>query len=363
MSLKDLAARTAGVAAREVERAPEREARTAPVRTYDLTQRLHAAEGEVEALKAKLEEERAANAARAAAGDQTAEEMLPVSLIDDSPYQSRLKLKRSRVEAVGASMKLTGQVSPITVRKKADGRYELIKGHTRKYGAINEGITELRALVVVRSDLEAVIDLWLDNTGDENTEYEFALMYRDAIDQGIAKTQKDIGKLFTHSQGAVSKRLKMLKLPEPVQGKLRETPDLFGSETADVVMDLWESHPAHHDIILRGLDRLVVDERDEETEGMEQSNKPKPMQQNALKPWVMQQISLVTKKEANKGSRGDDNHYIPHAGGANAFVTIPKGRDLVLRLADKALDYDQTRKAVEEFLTKYVMERDVAKAN
>lgn len=267
---------------------------------------------------------------------------LDVALLDDAPYQSRLKINPEHVDEIGQSLLSAGQRSPITVRRKANGRFEIIKGHTRKYGAISRGIKTLRALVVDRNDREAKLDLWLDNEGRGNTDYEYACMFREALDEKYATTQEGVANLFGRSQGNVSKCLAMLKLPAPVLSMLDKEPGLIGAAAAPVVQELWAAYPKHTDLILQGLQRIA--------EGADQ---------NGLKPWVLQKVNSAQRASSPRAR----NHQLPHPSGAAALVTIEKGRDLVLRLADPDMDYDETRKAVEGFLSHWLIERNNAKSN
>ena len=56
-----------------------------------------------------------------------------------------------------ASIKANGLLNPIIVRKKVDGRYELISGHRRKRAYEILKIKKIRAIVVDVDDNEAVI--------------------------------------------------------------------------------------------------------------------------------------------------------------------------------------------------------------
>lgn len=67
------------------------------------------------------------------------------------------------------SIKTNGLLNPLTVRKKEDGRYELISGHRRKMAMELIGITEANVYVKELSDDEATIEMVDSN------------MYRDII--------------------------------------------------------------------------------------------------------------------------------------------------------------------------------------
>ena len=75
-------------------------------------------------------------------------EEIPLELIDpfpDHPYKVRDDEDMQNLEE---SIKEYGVLTPATVRKKADGRYELLSGHRRKMACEKAGLFTLRAEVV-----------------------------------------------------------------------------------------------------------------------------------------------------------------------------------------------------------------------
>lgn len=89
--------------------------------------------------------------------------MLEVSLLDDSPYQYRLVYPQDGLEKLAKLLLRIGQITPIRVRPKSDGRYEIINGHRRKRAALIAGMTHLSALVVDVDDVRAAIEVMVDN--------------------------------------------------------------------------------------------------------------------------------------------------------------------------------------------------------
>lgn len=75
-------------------------------------------------------------------------EEIPLELIDpfpDHPYKVR---DDEDMQNLVESIKEYGVLTPATVRKKADGRYELLSGHRRKMACEKAGLFTLRAEVV-----------------------------------------------------------------------------------------------------------------------------------------------------------------------------------------------------------------------
>lgn len=259
------------------------------------------------------------------------EMMLNVELLDSSPYQTRLNISSERVDELSASFKSGGQSTPITVRVVTPGRYEIIKGETRKRAAINIGWHQIRALVVVRDDQAAERDVMLDNQGLELNEYELAVTFERAKGKGYARTQAELADFFACSQSKVSKCLAMLELPEAAKAFLNASPGLFGAAAAKVITTLWKEHPDDHEIILKGIERI--------RDGAEQ---------NGLKAWVTQQMKADTKR-----SKVPQRHVIPSAAGTPRYVTRVKDRDIIVRCSDHTIDPQQVQKWIDEALRKH----------
>ncbi len=82
---------------------------------------------------------------------------LPTESIDpfpDHPYQ--VKDDEAMTELV-ESIKTNGVITPVTVRKMDNGRYQLISGHRRKHACELAGIAEIPAAIIVCTDEEATV--------------------------------------------------------------------------------------------------------------------------------------------------------------------------------------------------------------
>ena len=56
---------------------------------------------------------------------------IPVDLIEPNPYQPRMSFDQEALEELAESIKTLGLIQPITVRRKSDGRYQIISGERR----------------------------------------------------------------------------------------------------------------------------------------------------------------------------------------------------------------------------------------
>ena len=57
--------------------------------------------------------------------------LLSIDLLDDNPFQPRVKMDSSELEELVESLSSKGQIQAIVVRPKSDGRYITVAGHRR----------------------------------------------------------------------------------------------------------------------------------------------------------------------------------------------------------------------------------------
>ena len=82
---------------------------------------------------------------------------VPLSEIDDFPEHPYRVLDDEDMEGLMESIKERGVITPAMVRKKDDGRYEMISGHRRKRACERLGLPSMRCEVVNVSRDEAII--------------------------------------------------------------------------------------------------------------------------------------------------------------------------------------------------------------
>ena len=82
---------------------------------------------------------------------------IPLSEIDDFPdHPFQVKLDEDMAQLV-ESILANGIITPVTLRKKGDGRYEMIAGHRRKKACEIGGFTTIKAEIKELTQEEATI--------------------------------------------------------------------------------------------------------------------------------------------------------------------------------------------------------------
>ena len=120
---------------------------------------------------------------------------IPISEIDDfpdHPYQVRLD---EDMDQLVQSVKERGIITPVTLRKKDDGRYEIVSGHRRKKACELAGLSTVKAEIKELTRDEAII-LMVESNYQRSailpSEKAFAYKMRlDAIKRQAGRPSKD----------------------------------------------------------------------------------------------------------------------------------------------------------------------------
>ena len=122
---------------------------------------------------------------------------IPIDEIDDFPDHPFKVRDDEDMITLQLSIRERGVITPATVRKKEDGRYELISGHRRKRACKNLGLKTLRCEVVELSREEATILMVESNFQRSQilpSEKAFAYKMRlDAMKRQSGRPSKDNG--------------------------------------------------------------------------------------------------------------------------------------------------------------------------
>ena len=84
-------------------------------------------------------------------------ETIDISLIDDFKEHPFKVIENDELKSLEESIQTSGVLSPVIVRPKDDGRYEMISGHRRKFACNTLGIETIPCLVKKLTDDEATI--------------------------------------------------------------------------------------------------------------------------------------------------------------------------------------------------------------
>ena len=154
----------------------------------------------------------------AGTGSGTASELqrIPLSRIRPNPFQPRREFDPAELQELEASLKTSGLIQPISVRRHGDA-FELIAGERRVRAATNLGWTEISAMVRDFDDRTMLVLALVENLQRTNLNpLEEARGYRRLIDE-FHLTHQQVAEAVGKDRTTVTNLLRILGLPDSVQ--------------------------------------------------------------------------------------------------------------------------------------------------
>lgn len=146
---------------------------------------------------------------------------VPVGSIEPNPYQPRQSFKQDELEGLAASIRTLGLITPITVRRIAADRYQIISGERRFRACQMAGLTEVPAYVREANDQGMLEMAIVENVQRENLDpIEVALSYQRLLEE-CKLTQEEMADRLGKSRPSVANQIRLLKLPVKVQHDLK----------------------------------------------------------------------------------------------------------------------------------------------
>ncbi|MCQ2389342.1 MAG: ParB/RepB/Spo0J family partition protein [Kiritimatiellae bacterium] len=140
--------------------------------------------------------------------------------VERSPWQARCEFDEAALNELAESIKANGVIQPPVVRKRADGKYELVAGERRMRASIIAGLKKVPVLVVDAGDRKAAEMGVVENIQRRDLNViEEAEGYKLLKDQ-FNVTQEDIAERVGKSRPAVANALRLLELPDEVKQML-----------------------------------------------------------------------------------------------------------------------------------------------
>jgi ParB family chromosome partitioning protein len=190
-------------------------------------------------------------------------QQLAISQIRPNPYQPRKEFRPEELEELQASLKATGLLQPITVRRAPVGAgYELIAGERRLRAATRLGWREIPAVVREIDDRTLLTLALVENLqrADLNP-LEEAEGYQRLIDE-FHLTQQQVAEIVGKDRTTVTNMLRVLALPASVRRLLAEGQLTLGHARAILAVGS-ESAMAElaREVVARGLSVRDVEQR------------------------------------------------------------------------------------------------------
>lgn len=149
--------------------------------------------------------------------------LVPVEKLVPNPNQPRRDFSPEALEDLAASIRQKGVIQPLIVRPIPDSdRFEIVAGERRWRASQLAQVHELPVVVREFDDTEVLEVAIIENIqrADLNA-IEEAMGYRQLMDR-FGHTQEKLAEALSKSRSHIANLLRLLQLPDDVQGWLRE---------------------------------------------------------------------------------------------------------------------------------------------
>jgi len=146
---------------------------------------------------------------------------IPVDMIEPNPFQPRMSFDQTALEELAASIRTLGLIQPVTVRRMADNRYQIISGERRYKACRLAGMTTIPAYIRDANDQGMLEMAIVENVQRENLDpIELALSYQRLIDE-CSLTQDMLADRVGKKRATVTNTIRLLRLPAKVQHDIK----------------------------------------------------------------------------------------------------------------------------------------------
>ena len=144
-----------------------------------------------------------------------------VDMIEPNPFQPRMNFDAEALEELADSIRTLGLIQPITVRRKSDGRYQIISGERRFRACRHAGMDMMPAYIRDTND-QGMLELAIvENIQRENLDpIEVAMSYQRLIEE-CSLTQEQMAVRVGKKRASVTNYLRLLRLPAKIQHDLK----------------------------------------------------------------------------------------------------------------------------------------------
>jgi ParB family transcriptional regulator, chromosome partitioning protein len=206
---------------------------------------------------------------------------IALDLIDRNPYQTRTHFDDAKLDELALSIKASGVVQPIVVRKGEDGRFTLITGERRLLASKKAGKATIPSIVREVSNVQAMEMTIVENLqrADLNPMEQAHAYHR--LSRDFHMTQEQMAERTGKDRASVANFLRLLKLPENVQQLVAAGDLTFGHARALLALDSPEAIAAAAQKVLAF--NLSVRATENYVQGLiNPDSKPKPAAKEVL---------------------------------------------------------------------------------
>ena len=147
---------------------------------------------------------------------------LSIEQVSPNPYQPRTNFNKSELKELSESIKQYGIIQPLTVRKIADNKYQLISGERRYKASKMAGLRTLPVYIKQAEDNEMLELALIENIQREDLDpIEIGISYKTLIEE-LKITQEKLSEKIGKKRSTISNYIRLLQLHPIIQAGLRD---------------------------------------------------------------------------------------------------------------------------------------------
>ena len=171
---------------------------------------------------------------------------LDIDRLDPSDVQPRSVFKQQKLDELAQSIRHTGIIQPLVVRRQAD-RFQIIAGERRWRAAQIAGLHRVPCVVKEIADEEVLELSLIENIQrEELNPIEEAKAFRNLL-EGRQLTQDEVARRVGRDRTSITNALRLLRLPEEIQRLVEENELSMGHARSLLAID-----SAEHQVKLAG---------------------------------------------------------------------------------------------------------------
>ena len=147
---------------------------------------------------------------------------LELDFIEVNPFQPRTSFNEEQLRELASSIRELGVIQPITVRKLAFNKYQLVSGERRFRASKLIGLETIPAYIRIANDQESLEMALVENIQRQDLDpIEIALSYQRLIEE-IDLTQDALSDRVGKKRSTIANYLRLLKLDPIIQTGMRD---------------------------------------------------------------------------------------------------------------------------------------------
>jgi len=220
-----------------------------------------------------------------------------LSLIEVNPFQPRTYFDEEALKELANSIEELGVIQPITVRKLAENKFQLVSGERRFRASKLIGSKTIPAYIRLANDQEMLEMALVENIQRKNLDpIEVALSYQRLIDE-IELTQEELSTRVGKKRSTVTNYLRLLKLDPILQTGMRDGFISMGHGRAMINVENTEDQLAIYERILR--EKLSVRQTEDLVKNLKSGVITKPKKKQ-VPPYIKESLKVISEYLGHK---------------------------------------------------------------